>query len=43
MIALVRRGLPVERIVMHRFPLAEADAAFAVFRSAECGKILLTA
>ncbi|MBC8450121.1 MAG: zinc-binding dehydrogenase [Chloroflexi bacterium] len=42
MIALVRRGLPLEQVVTHRFPLAEAEAAFALFRSAECGKILLT-
>jgi len=42
MIALVRRGLPVEQAVTHRFPLAEAEAAFALFRSGECGKILLT-
>jgi len=42
MIALVRRGLPVEQVVTHRFPLAEAEAAFTLFRSAECGKILLT-
>lgn len=43
MIASVRRGLPVERIVTHRFPLAEADAAFALFRAEECGKIVFTA
>ncbi len=43
MVALVRRGLPVERVVTHRFPLAEADAAFALFQSAECGKIVFTA
>jgi propanol-preferring alcohol dehydrogenase len=43
MVALVRRGLPVERVVTHRFPLTEADAAFALFRSAECGKIVFTA
>ena len=42
MIALVRRGLPLEQVVTHRFPLAEAEAAFTLFRSAECGKILLT-
>jgi L-iditol 2-dehydrogenase len=42
MIALVRRGLPVEQAVTHRFPLAEAEAAFALFLSGECGKILLT-
>ena len=41
MIALMRRGLPVEQVVTHRFPLAEAEAAFALFRSGECGKILL--
>jgi len=42
MIALLRRGLPLEQVVTHRFPLAEAEAAFALFRSAECGKVLLT-
>jgi len=42
MVALVQRGLPVEQAVTHRFPLAEAEAAFALFRSGECGKILLT-
>lgn len=41
MIALVRRGLPVEQVVTHRFPLVEAEAAFELFRSAECGKVLL--
>lgn len=42
MIALVRRGLPVERIITHRFPLAQAEAAFELFRSGECGKVVLT-
>jgi propanol-preferring alcohol dehydrogenase len=42
MVALVRRGLPVEQVVTHRFPLAEAKAAFELFCSGECGKILLT-
>ena len=41
MVALVQRGLPVEQVVTHRFPLAEAEAAFELFRSGECGKILL--
>ena len=41
MMALVRRGLPVDQVVTHRFPLAEAEAAFELFRSAECGKVLL--
>jgi threonine 3-dehydrogenase len=40
MVALVRRGLPAEQVVTHRFALAEAEAAFALFRSGECGKIL---
>jgi len=43
MVTLVQRGLPVERVVTHRFPLAEAKAAFALFRSGECGKILFVA
>ncbi len=43
MIALVRRGLPVEQVVTHRFSLTEAAAAFDLFRSGQCGKILLTA
>jgi threonine dehydrogenase-like Zn-dependent dehydrogenase len=42
MIALVRRGLPVEQVVTHRFPLAEVEAAFDLFRSAQCGKVLIT-
>jgi propanol-preferring alcohol dehydrogenase len=42
MIDLARRGLPVERVITHRFPLAEAEAAFALFRSEECGKILFS-
>jgi len=41
MMALVRRGLPVDQVVTHRFPLAQAEAAFELFRSAECGKVLL--
>jgi propanol-preferring alcohol dehydrogenase len=40
MVALVQRGLPVEQVVTHRFPLAEAEAAFELFHSGTCGKIL---
>ena len=40
MVALVQRGLPVERTITHRFPLSEAEAAFELFRSGESGKIL---
>ena len=31
----------MEQIVTHRFPLSEAEAAFELFRSGDCGKILL--
>jgi len=41
MMALVRRGLPVDQVVTHRFPLDEMEAAFELFRSAACGKVLL--
>jgi propanol-preferring alcohol dehydrogenase len=40
MVALVRRGLPVEQVVTHQFPLEQAEEAFDLFRSGECGKIL---
>ncbi|MGD8624734.1 MAG: zinc-binding dehydrogenase [Anaerolineae bacterium] len=43
MVALVQRGLPVEQVVTHRFPLSEAEAAFELFRSGQCGKILFVA
>jgi propanol-preferring alcohol dehydrogenase len=42
MIALVRRGLPVDQVVTHRYPLAQAEAAFDLFRSGQCGKVVLT-
>jgi len=40
MIALVRHGLPVGKVITHRFKITEAERAFSVFRSGECGKIL---
>jgi len=40
MVSLVQDGLPVERVVTHRFPLEEAEEPFALFQSGECGKIL---
>jgi threonine dehydrogenase-like Zn-dependent dehydrogenase len=43
MVALVRRGLPLTEVVTHRFPLTEAQAAFDLFCSGECGKILFVA
>jgi propanol-preferring alcohol dehydrogenase len=42
MIAAVRHGFPLEQVVTHRFPLSQAAEAFDLFRSARCGKILLT-
>jgi threonine dehydrogenase-like Zn-dependent dehydrogenase len=42
MIAMVRQGVPIDKIVTHRFPLEEAEKAFEVFRSPECGKIVFT-
>jgi len=42
MIAAVRRGLPLEQIITHRFPLDQTTEAFELFRSGQCGKILLT-
>jgi len=38
---LHRRGLKVDDLVTHRFPLREADKAFATFASGESGKVLL--
>jgi threonine dehydrogenase-like Zn-dependent dehydrogenase len=38
---LHRRGLDVDDLVTHRFPLREADKAFATFASGESGKVLL--
>lgn len=39
---LYRRGLDLTGLVTHRFPLAEADRAFALFASRQSGKVLLT-
>lgn len=41
MVALVRRGLPIEDIITHRFPLERAEEAVAVFGGAQCGKVIL--
>ncbi len=38
---LHRRGLKVDDVVTHRFPLAQANEAFATFASGESGKVLL--
>ncbi len=41
MLALYRRGLPVDPLVTHRFPLQDADQAFATFASGQSGKVLI--
>ena len=41
LVALVGRGLPVERIITHRFSLQQAERAFAVFGGGHCGKVIL--
>jgi threonine dehydrogenase-like Zn-dependent dehydrogenase len=38
---LHRRGLRVDDLVTHRYPLEEADQAFATFASGESGKVLI--
>jgi threonine dehydrogenase-like Zn-dependent dehydrogenase len=41
MLALYRRGLPVARLITHRFPLAEAETAFREFAAGRTGKVVL--
>jgi propanol-preferring alcohol dehydrogenase len=41
MLALFRRGLPVERLITHRFPYPQASEAFAAFSAGLTGKVLL--
>lgn len=40
LIALVRRGLNVEKIITHRFSLEDAQKAFSIFASGESGKVV---
>jgi len=40
MTALIRRGLLAEEVVTHRFLLKNAEKAFEVFLSGNCGKII---
>lgn len=42
MMAMVRKGLRPERIISHRFPLSQAEEAFAVYLSTQCNKVILT-
>ncbi|MCJ7750540.1 MAG: zinc-binding dehydrogenase [Armatimonadetes bacterium] len=38
---LHRRGLEVDDLISHRFPLSQAEAAFSTFASGESGKVLI--
>jgi 2-desacetyl-2-hydroxyethyl bacteriochlorophyllide A dehydrogenase len=40
-LALYRRGLKVDHIVTHHFPIERADEAFATFAAGESGKVLI--
>jgi len=42
MVALIRNGLWADKVVTHKFPIKEAEKAFEVFLSGECGKIIFT-
>lgn len=41
MVKLVQSGLPLSRIITHRFPLDRAQQAFHLFISRNSGKVLL--
>ena len=40
LVALVRQGVNVEKIITHRFSLEEAQEAFLVFASGKSGKVV---
>lgn len=41
MVDLYRSGLPIQKMISHRYPLAEADAAYREFSASRTGKVLL--
>ena len=41
MVSLIRKGLWADKVVTHQFPLKDAEKAFEVFLSENCGKIIL--
>jgi threonine dehydrogenase-like Zn-dependent dehydrogenase len=41
MLALYRKGLPVEKLITHNYPFEDASSAYALFASAKTGKVLL--
>lgn len=40
LVALVHRGLNIEKIITHRFGLEEAQTAFSIFASGKSGKVI---
>ena len=42
MLRLYRQGLDIAKLITHRFPLSEADAAFKAYDAGTTGKVLLT-
>ncbi|MCL5986183.1 MAG: alcohol dehydrogenase catalytic domain-containing protein [Actinobacteria bacterium] len=40
-ISLIRSGLPVEKMITHRFPLKKADEAYRLFDQGKTGKVVL--
>ena len=41
LIKIVRRGVPVERLITHQFPISEAQKAFETFASGRAAKVLI--
>jgi propanol-preferring alcohol dehydrogenase len=41
MLRLYRSGLPVERLISHRFPRSKAAEAYRLFAAGETGKVIL--
>lgn len=42
MIGLLHNGLPATRVITHRYSFAEAETAFAMFRTQQCQKVVLS-
>jgi threonine dehydrogenase-like Zn-dependent dehydrogenase len=42
MVSMIRNGLWADKVVTHRFPLKDAEKAFQVFLTENCGKIIFT-
>ncbi len=40
MIGLIHTGLPVDKVITHRFTYLQAEEAFQTFREGQCGKVI---